>query len=207
MQLENDVRGYAGVMIQAMLAHLKKRYGKMTYTDMANNREKMSEEWNPEHPIDTVWIRIKEVRENAREMGNPISEQDAVAAAVTVIQKTNLFEGDMLIWNKVTWDEWMMENVTEFFSKADDDRQCHRTAKQAGYSANQAAVQKKELANATMKEELKPRQNKRKEISYCWSHRFGFNPEHNSKSCKRRELGHKETATIYDLKGGCNVMH
>ena len=76
-----------------------------------------------------IWKKIKEARDNAREMVNLILEQDAVAAAVTAIQKTNIFEGDMLIWNKVTWDEWTMENVTEFFPKADNNRWRHRTAK------------------------------------------------------------------------------
>ena len=42
--------------------------------------------------------------------------------------------------------------------------------------------------------------------AYCWSHGYGCRDGHNSKTCAKRKVGHKEEATRANTMGGADVM-
>ena len=60
--LENDTFGYADVTIPALLAHLTTTYGQLTSADLKSNRAKLTEQWNPDEPLENLWKRIRIIR-------------------------------------------------------------------------------------------------------------------------------------------------
>jgi hypothetical protein len=71
--LEDDTFGYADVCIPAIITHLTTTYGTLTASDLEINRDKLTEAWNPDDPIENLWKNIKIVRAIATQGGEPIS--------------------------------------------------------------------------------------------------------------------------------------
>jgi hypothetical protein len=60
--LEDDEFGYADVTIPNIITHLTTMYGQLTAADLENNRAKLTEQWNPDDPIEDLWKRIRVIR-------------------------------------------------------------------------------------------------------------------------------------------------
>jgi hypothetical protein len=71
--LEDGTFGYADVRIPAIITHLTTTYGILTASDLEINRDKLTEAWNPDDPIENLWKNIKIVRAIATQGGEPIS--------------------------------------------------------------------------------------------------------------------------------------
>jgi hypothetical protein len=53
---------YADVTVPQILTHLRTTYATLTDDDLETNRSKLSTPWNPDEPIEQLWLRIKHIR-------------------------------------------------------------------------------------------------------------------------------------------------
>jgi hypothetical protein len=58
--LEDADIGFSDVSPTAILNHLKSTSGTITPEAIEDNRSLFGSEWNPEDPIEDLWLRIKE---------------------------------------------------------------------------------------------------------------------------------------------------
>jgi hypothetical protein len=56
--LEDLEMGYSDVIPRQMLEHLKATYGIIAADDVENNRNRLSNDWSPDDPIEDLWCRI-----------------------------------------------------------------------------------------------------------------------------------------------------
>jgi hypothetical protein len=56
--LEDDDFGFADASPLAMLQHLQATHGQVRPDDLENNRSLLSAVWNPDDPIEEIWIKI-----------------------------------------------------------------------------------------------------------------------------------------------------
>jgi hypothetical protein len=69
--LEDNTFGYADDTIIALLAHLQGHYATLSPDDLELNRMRLSETWNPEEPLENLWIKVKHLRAVALAGGEP----------------------------------------------------------------------------------------------------------------------------------------
>jgi hypothetical protein len=69
--LADEAFGYAEVTIPQILTHLRTTYATLTDDDLETNRNKLFTPWNPDEPIEQLWLRIKHIRAVATAGGNP----------------------------------------------------------------------------------------------------------------------------------------
>jgi hypothetical protein len=60
--LEDDNFGYADVAIPNIHEHLTTTYGQLTAADLESNRAKLTEQWNPDDPLENLWKRTRVIR-------------------------------------------------------------------------------------------------------------------------------------------------
>jgi hypothetical protein len=58
--LEDPDFGFADIATREMLQHLKDTYGQIAPDNVEQNRSLLSAEWNPDDPIEDIWIRIRD---------------------------------------------------------------------------------------------------------------------------------------------------
>ncbi len=58
--LEDDTFGYANVNIPAIITHLTTTYGTLNASDLKINRDKLTEAWNPDDPIENPWKKYQD---------------------------------------------------------------------------------------------------------------------------------------------------
>jgi hypothetical protein len=58
--LEDPDFGFADISPREMLQHLKNTYGLVTPDDIEQNCSLLSAEWNPDGPIEDVWLRLRD---------------------------------------------------------------------------------------------------------------------------------------------------
>jgi hypothetical protein len=54
--LANEDFGYVDVTLPQLLTHLRTTYATLTDNDLETNRNKLSEPWNPDEPIEQPWL-------------------------------------------------------------------------------------------------------------------------------------------------------
>jgi hypothetical protein len=88
--LEDGTFGYADVHIPAIITHLTTTYGTLTASDLKINRDKLTEAWNPDDPIENLWKNIKIVRAIATQGGEPISNGTTIQLTLLTLGKTGV---------------------------------------------------------------------------------------------------------------------
>jgi hypothetical protein len=203
--LKDRTYGFADVDPATMLAHLKLTYGENSQFAREQNRNQLSDAWNPDEPIENLWNRIANIRTYAAEAGQPIAESDVIELTLSVFEHTGVFSTAYDDWRKLDEATWTLALFMTTFTAANTERLRRLTIKTAGYHGANAA------APATPSKKLA---SKIQDIAidgstktwYCWSHGSGINPEHTSRACKNKKEGHKDDATLFDRKGGNNQI-
>jgi hypothetical protein len=230
--LEDPVFGYADVTCHTMLTHLQTEYAQITNEDIELNRAKLSADWNPDDPIEELWLRIQETQRYATAANEAISDAAAIRLTLTVFERTGLFGTVTEKWRDRPDVEWTMSNFKTHFIKGNKERIRKLTAKAAGYHGANAAETPTDLdtiisrlttltnetdatlataATATSSISTSNSSgpasihtNNNITMYYCWSHGLGKNRAHTSASCSRKMEGHQDAATADNLMGGNN---
>ena len=221
--LEDPEFGFSDVSCRAILIHLIETYGKITIDDVTNNRDSLLAPWNPDDPIEDLWLRIHEARRYAKAADEEISEKTAISHTLTALEKNGVFTQALYDWRKRPDTQWTLTLFKEDFTRADKERLRALTATTAGYhGANAVNPTVSEIpANVTNAAiPVIPTTSPSRGIIpnppailpsgynmyYCWSHGLGTNPDHTSQTCRNKKTGHVDTATADKMKGGNNTI-
>jgi hypothetical protein len=205
--LEDHDFGFADVSPRLMLTHLQDTYGQVTPDDIEQNRMRLSDEWNPDDPIEDVWIRISECQTFARNI-EAITDMAAIRLTLSVFEKTGVFAHAAEKWRDKPTVEHTLPNFKIHFNFENKERLRKLTAQTAGFhGAHQAILDPAPTAAATaalaalrvappvvVVGEIK--------MYYCHTHGLGTNADHTSATCTNPGPEHKTEATISKMLGG-----
>ena len=199
--LKDENLGYANVTTLAILQHLDTNYGTVTADDLDENMKRLTAEWNPMQPIEDLWNQINEARRFAH-AHDPISEAAAIRAALSNLEASGVFADGLKEWRKLAAANHTWNQLLTHFNAADKERRRNTTtSSEMGY-ANKAAFNKVEEE----KKENKPPHHHNATMYYCWTHGYGPNSTHTSKTCSNPQTGHQTKATVDNMMGGCCVI-
>jgi hypothetical protein len=200
--LEHNTFGYAGVRIPAIITHLTTTYGTLSASDLKINRDKLTEAWNPDDPIENLWKNIKIIRAIATQGGKPISDGTTIQLTLLALKKTGVHSHAIETWYnrddaKHTWPNFLLH-----FNKHEKTCINKMTAQAAGFHGAQNAtrIPPEDQANAAAAQQA----GKSKDLFvsggiplfYCWSHSLSKTSQHTSKTCNNQSEGHCANATI-----------
>jgi hypothetical protein len=199
-ELKDDNVGFTNSSTLDIVTFLKTRYGIVKQHELTANENKMSEAWNPEDAIETLYSRIAKCQAFAR-THNPISDNTAVRKMLVVVEQTNLFDDTVRDWNKRPANEWTMANFKADFSHADDHRRGKQktTSESVGFHSANATINNTTASTGTVGSTVH-------DFYYCWSHGLGINSTHTSATCNTKRHGHQDTATLGNMMGGNNTI-
>jgi hypothetical protein len=208
-ELSDDLLGYASVTVLALLQHLDTNYGTITADDLDLNLKNLYQEWTTNQPLEDLFNQIIKCRAFASTI-DPITEQTAVRAALQNLENTGVFTDAIRDWRKIPLAERTMGNLKTFFTLADNERKRALTTRSAGYhqaaTVSIAPTTVPDNNNIALAAAPTPMVKIETKIFYCWSHGLGPNKEHTSATCNAKQRGHRDTATIYNMLGGCNYI-
>lgn len=212
--LENDDFGYADVQIPDLLAHISTTYGQLTAADLETNRSKLTEQWNPDDPIENLWKRIRVIRSVATAGGSAITDGSTIELTLESLQKAGVYDHAITTWydkdeNDHTWDNFMLH-----FVKHEKERHRKMTARAAGFhGANRITPNPSPSTNTEgnayrgSEGAAAPSFNSNSvELYYCWTHGLSRNAQHTSASCHGKADAHQDTATLDNRMGGVNKI-
>ena len=214
--LSDDEIGYSNVTTKDILTHLDTTYGTLSEDDIDRNLKLMNSPWSVQDPIETLFTRLKGCMIFAAQT-EPIPESSAVRTGLQILEATNQFQIACQEWRDKAVATKTMANFITHFSKADISRKrmlttrdagFHRAAQVEGTPTKATGIRdihvSSESANNT---NTNPTENKTPAVYYCWSHGIGTNSAHTSNTCSNKQSGHVDDSTIFDMKGGCNIVH
>jgi hypothetical protein len=209
--LRDPVFGFADVTILQFLEHLRTNYGVLNASEIEANRNKLSEDWNPDQPIENLWTRITVIRDIATNAGSAITDATSIQLTLAALRKCGVYDHAITTWEDRPTTDHTFDNFHAHFVKHDKLRLQRMTAQTAGFhGANQATpLRTPDTTTATQAHRTPDTTTTANQahsdgipVFYCWSHGLGKNPNHTSATCSNQKEGHKNDATIFDRKGG-----
>jgi hypothetical protein len=207
--------GYANVTPQAILAHMLKRYGKITPQDLTKNIKALEAPWDPDTTIDTVFINGTACREFAEEGGEPITDQTYLRVLVATFRKSGVMDDAVRDWEKKPEDQKTVDTAIEHFTEADHFRlesqeylKSALTVNPTAQASAPATTTGDALLTGTTRPPQAPASAHRANLnlqgwSYCWTHGVA---QHHSRDCRAPKEGHIKEATIDEPQGGSMVI-
>jgi len=193
--LKDPRLGYADVTPLQILTHLFTTYGTVTPHELSANFENMNKPWDPNQPIEDLYQQLEEAQEFAAEH-EPIIDATKIRTGVEIIEKTGLFELDVRDWRAKAIAEQTYANFKVHFTNANKERARKLTSASAGFAGTAKAAP----PNKNNNQENNNPNAMFKGRDYCWT--CGLQPTHNGKNCRNKQDGHKDDATINNMKGG-----
>jgi hypothetical protein len=203
--LKDRTLGFANITTFAILTHLNATYGTITTDDLDRNMALLHRDWSPSEPIENLFEQIRQCREFAA-VEDPVSEAMALGAGLLTLEKSGLFDDAIRDWRKRAAADKTLENFAKDFKLADGEQQRKQTTTMAGYHNTAANVTQTAAALAALTVQPTPT-DKTQQLYYCWSHGAGRNPMHTSLTCNNQQPGHRGDATMFNMLGGCNLIH
>ena len=205
--LEDADFGFADIAPLTMLNHMKATYGQVAQDDVEQNRTLLSADWNPDDPIEDVWIRIRDCQAFAAPI-EPISDNAAIRLTLTVFEKTGVFATAVDKWRDKPVADHTLPIFVAHFNFENKERLRKLTAQTASFhGAHQAEiVPPSPPATALSVTPAAPPAPVvtvgEVKMYYCHSHGLGRNPGHTSLNCTNPDPDHKTAATIKNMMGG-----
>lgn len=202
--LEDADFGFADVTPYMLLTHLHTTYGSLTPEDLELNRLTLSDQWNPDAPIEELWCRIKEARRIATAAHDDITENATINLTLTMFEKSGLLADATRAWRLQPTSDWTLARFTNDITAANRERLRQTTARSVGYHSARAAVPASQQADKppTDTKEYPLAIAQTVPLFYCWTHGLGPSRTHTSATCINRADGHIATATFLNTEGG-----
>lgn len=197
--------GYADVNCADLLAHLRLTYGTISREELETNRNGLTAEWNPDSPVEDLWLRIRTAQRVSIAGNEPIADTTALRLVLGVIEKTGVFATAIDKWQDKEDAEWTLDNFKAHFTKANKERIRKLTAQTAGYHGAHATIPDPPDLSTPGVPFL--RTSPGSCMYYCWSHGLGKNRAHVSRTCNQKKEGHKDDATADNMMGGNNRIY
>jgi hypothetical protein len=207
--------GYANIKPLQLLDHMMTNYGKITPLDLERNMNKLGQPWDPETPVNTVFIRGSRCRKFATEGKEPIQDNTYIRALVKVFRASGVMEDAIKEWDKLKEDEQTVSALKAHFTNADRYRRETKHYMKDIMEAHAVSpsptagspAPTEEVADAVTLTPISPAKPDKPETNlnwgYCWSHGVA---KHTSKTCQRQKDGHIPWATMQNQQGGCRLF-
>lgn len=207
--LKDPLFNFADVTPKQILAHMVNTYGEMTQLDSETNRKRLSEPFNIDLPIETLFTHVREIQLQAPAT-DPISDGAAIANTISVLEATGVFDNAISMWNSKSEAEKTMDQFHTFFFAQDKERRRKLTAKTAGFHGANAATAAPThnitpppgIAAPVIPDARVGTVN----LYYCHTHGLTRNAQHNSATCTFKGPNHKDEATFANTMGGSNTF-
>ena len=201
--LEDPEMGYADVKPIDLLDHLVDEYGTISEMDLENNRDKLSEAWDPTDDFETIVTRIRDVKLFAKAGEEEVTDNQALRLTIAMFERENIFEQDVDDWHRLKKAEKTMEKFKDMFRAASKAYGRKMTTKKAGFDG--AALAATQVPVCLPTNSKAPRvEVDSYPLFYCWSHGLGPSKFHTSLTCRKKKEGHQDAATITNMMGGSN---
>ncbi len=184
--------GFADVTVPQFLAHLFKRYGTITRSQLEANCSSIQTAWNMDEPISVLWTRLRIIREIAEAGQEPLADVTLMELTFNMFL-TGVHQLATQGWARINKDEKIWEKFVDHFTWEEDHRKEDLLKAGHEYSSNANSVVT-QAAGGTM-------------MFYCWSHGATFSPGHTSGTCRNRADGHCPEATLANTMGGCQTIY
>ena len=203
---------YSQVPPHQILQHLLDHYNLITEETLEDNRNRLSDDWNPDDGMEVLYTRITTVQQFAAEAGaaHAISDATAMHLILTTLERTGMFIDACADWRKRKPAEQTLVNFKHDMDHAWKERNRRVKAKDAGYHNALSATAEALSAD----KENKPPPNGKPTIKvdnismyYCWSHGLGFSSKHTGHTCNNQKDGHQPDATIKNRMGGSTYLN
>jgi hypothetical protein len=215
-QFFRDVRDSTDTMMgvgpKELLDHLKSTYGHISSVEIYQNAQKLDEPWDGRGPIDEYWEKLQKVRDFAKFAKSPIDDISCINTVLNCMAKLPDFAMACYEQRNLAHEAWTWQDMKARFNKANKNRS-NKTTGDHGYNTANAAVAVNKSNTASEKTNASPRERRAKPpvslnkfewvSAYCWSCGWSHDREHNSQNCTKKKPGHRDDATAYDNKGGC----
>jgi hypothetical protein len=133
--------GYAYITTLQLLQHLLRVHGRITAHDLEENFIRFKKPWDPNSPYDTLIEQIDDAVDFANAGGSPISAQQQINTAYTLVFNTGVFSDACREWRKRPPAEHTWQNFQTHFAFAHEDNrliQQHTTQGGGFHQANNA---------------------------------------------------------------------
>ena len=207
--LEDDTFGYADVTIIVLLAHLQLNYATLSADDLEFNRMRLSETWNPDEPLENLWIKVKHLRAVALAGGEPFLDSTVMRLLLSALEKAGVYTHSICTWRDKPELERNWGAFQTHFIHGEKERLRLLTAGTTGYHGAHSALANvlpsfAAAASVPVTPAPSTTQFRSNNINlfYCWSHGLNRNPAHTSATCTHPADGHQVTATLDKRMGG-----
>jgi hypothetical protein len=149
--LEADVLGYADITITQIITHLGTTYGQLNANDLEANRQKLTDQWNPDDELfENIWKRIRIIRAVAATGGKAISDNVTIELTLSALNKAGVYNHAIGNWYDKPEVDQTLDNFVLRINKHEKQRLRKLTAKAAGYHGANKATAVTPLAAATV---------------------------------------------------------
>jgi hypothetical protein len=132
-ELENTAFGFADVTPVMIIEHLEANYAVLTPEALEANRTSLSDAWNPDQPIENLWIKIFEIQRIATAGNADISDVAAITLTLAMFEQSGLLAITTQQWRVRPVAQWTMATFKADFALANTERIHQTTAAAAGY--------------------------------------------------------------------------
>ena len=193
--------------------HITDKYNKKDATELRLTRAKLDTPWNPSEPIEALWTRLMKLKRFSVGTSEEIHDDAIIEHTLIMFEASGLLSQAVYSWKMPIPTSTYAEFQTHF-EHANKMRLQTLTASQVGFQTALLAQQQARLitqqqaaliAQQQPSPTIPPRNlSGDKQVFYCWSHGMSKNPFHTSQLCRTRKQGHKDDATLFNIKGGHN---
>ena len=196
-ELHNDDFGYGNLTTLDILTYLWATYSEITSDDLAMNQLRMTKPWNPPTPIEDLFKQVDDGVKYATAGGEIPPATAIVRICYDLIESSGVFETACREWRLLPIAQKTYAQFKVYFKAADKDRQRTITSSRAGFhgTINAATGPPPRTTAPVTVTTTAP-------TSYCWTHGVSKNLLHTSMTCKNKDDGHCDDATISDKKKG-----
>jgi hypothetical protein len=213
------VTGLGEVHPQILLGHLVETYGELTDQEIEEHWRSLETVADPSLPIAAMFAKITNVRKLLADV-DPVSDKKAITKTLTSLAATGVYRTLITSWDdrsskKRTWKDFKAHCI-KHDKRRKEETTTGETYATAGMGLGAIVpkstptiqprpVQPAATPSPAPRHPPKGDNGNEKRTEYCWSHGLVSSPTtapHNSATCRRRNNGHCETATLHNRMGG-----
>jgi len=136
---EDATMGFATKTSKVLYAYVMTTYGAVKQGDIEKNRERLSEDWSPDQPLEDLWKRAKTCSDFATQANEAIPELVQIRLLKKVLRRSGVFENAIDKWDDKTANNTTVAEFMAHFNTEDERRLAKLNARQAGYSTSPSA--------------------------------------------------------------------
>ena len=201
--LKHPVRGFDGVEIHHICAHLLEHCGTPTREQLEANKEEYQTPHNSDDTVKTTMMKKKECQSFAAGTCAEITDNNLIQDTLSAFSRSGNkhFVKKVADFDNRPTAEQTWANLKIDMEKAETDRKKEPETTRESNHANAATME-------PSKENVDPGQIRinNQTFGYCYTHGLSTNRFHTSKTCRTPCKGHKTEATLTITMGGINKI-